>query len=28
VFPDVPRVVELPRDPKDEPYLNLRGPRE
>jgi len=23
VFPEVPRVVELPRDPKDEPYLNL-----
>lgn len=22
-FPEVPRVFELPRDPKDEPYLNL-----
>jgi putative PIN family toxin of toxin-antitoxin system len=23
MFPDIPRVIELPRDPKDEPYLNL-----
>lgn len=23
LFYDVPRVIELPRDPKDEPYLNL-----